>query len=132
MALKEWMISNPKISILCVSIIVTFISTIAHKYLTNQEHLKSLKERQKELQKELKSTKDPKIMSELNAEMLKLTGVMFKSSFRPIFVTLIPFLLLFAWLNGVYRPSMGSSWIWWYLGFSVVSSMILRKLMKVA
>ena len=132
MVLKEWMIANPKISILVVSLIVTFVSTIAHKYLTNQEHLKSLKARQKEIQKELKGNKDPKIMQELNAEMLKITGLMFKSSFRPIFVTLIPFLLLFVWLKGVYSPVMGNSWIWWYLGFSVVSSMILRKVLKVA
>ena len=132
MALKEWMIANPKLAILFVSIIVTFVSTLAHKYFTNQEHLRKLKERQKEIQKELKNTKDPTIMQELNSEMLKITGMMFKSSFRPIFVTLIPFLLLFAWLNSVFRPTMGGSWIWWYLGFSVVSSMILRKLLKVA
>ena len=132
MTISEVMIANPKISILFVSIIVTFLSTIAHKYLTNQKHLKELKTRQKELQKELRETKDPKIMKELNAEMMKIAGVMFKSSFRPVFVTLVPFLILFGWLRGIYTPVLGSSWIWWYLGFSVVSSMILRKMFKVA
>lgn len=132
MTLNEVMLSNPKLSIFIVSVIVTFVSTLAHKYLTNQEHLRSLKARQKEIQKELKNTKDPSVMQELNAEMLKITGVMFKSSFRPLFVTIIPFLILFAWLNSVYRPTLGTGWIWWYLGFSILSSIIIRKMMKVA
>jgi len=132
MTLTEMMIANSKISLLVVSVIVTFVSTVAHKWLTNQEHMKSLKKRQKEIQKELKGCKDECKMKELNSEMLKMTGVMMKASFKPMFVTIIPFLLLFMWLRGIYTPVMGSSWIWYYLGFSVVSSMILRKIMKVA
>ena len=91
-----------------------------------------MKARQKEIQKELKGCKDGKIMKELNSELMKLTGVMFKSSMKPMFVTIIPFLLLFWWLRGIYEPLMGSGWIWWYIGFSVVSSIIIRKIMKVA
>ena len=132
MGLSEVMIANPKTSIAVVSVIVTFIATLAHKWLTNQEHLKSLKARQKEIQKELRGCKDGKILKELNAELMKLAGVMFKSSMKPMFVTIIPFLLLFMWLRGVYTPVMGSSWIWWYIGFSVVASIILRKVLKVA
>ena len=119
-------------SIIVIGALVTFISTLITKWLTNQEHLKSLKKRQKEIQKELKNCKDGNIMKELNAEMLKLTGVMFKSSMKPMFVTIIPFLLLFVWLRGVYTPVMGSSWIWYYIGYSVVASIILRKILDVA
>ena len=132
MTLTEVMVANPKLSIAVFSVIVTFIATLAHKWLTNQEHLKSLKARQKEIQKELRGCKDGKLMKELNSELMKLTGVMFKSSMKPMFVTIIPFLLLFMWLRGVYTPVMGSSWIWWYIGFSVVASIILRKVLKVA
>ena len=42
------------------------------------------------------------------------------------------FFLKFAWLRGVYDPIMGGSWIWYYLGYSVVASVILRKALKVA
>ena len=56
---------------------------------------------------------------------------MFKSSMKPMFVTIIPFLLLFVWLRSVYDPVL-SSWIWYYIGFSVVASIILRKVMNVA
>jgi len=132
MTLTEMMMTNPKTSIIIFSVAVTLISTLVQKWLTNQEHLKSLKKRQKEIQKELKNCKDGNIMKELNAEMLKLTGVMFKSSMKPMFVTIIPFLLLFVWLRGVYTPVMGSSWIWYYIGYSVVASIILRKILDVA
>jgi len=129
----EWVASiNPKISIGIFSVVVTFISTLTQKWLTNQEHLKTLKNRQKEIQKELKGCKDGDVMKELNAELLKLTGIMFKSSMKPMFVTIIPFLILFYWLKGIYVPLMGTSWIWYYIGYSVVASMILRKIMKVA
>jgi uncharacterized membrane protein (DUF106 family) len=131
MTITEMMTANPKTALLIVSILVTFVSTIAHKWLTNQEHMKSLKKRQKEIQKELKGCKDECLMKELNSEMLKLTGVMMKSSFKPMFVTIIPFLLLFAWLRGIYTPIL-SGWIWYYLGFSVVASIILRKIMDVS
>ena len=132
MTITEMMIANPKISIAIFSIVVTSISMLVQKWLTNQEHLKSLKKRQKEIQKELKGCKDGKLMKELNAEMMKLTGVMFKSSMKPMFVTIIPFLILFSWLRGIYVPLLGNSWIWYYLGFSVASSMILRKVFKIA
>jgi len=132
MTLTEVMIANPKLSIAIVSVLVTLVATLAHKYLTDQTHMKNLKKRQKEIQKELRGCKDQKILKELNSELLKLTGVMMKSSFRPMFVTVIPFLILFWWLKGIYVPIMGNGWIWWYIGFSVVASIILRKVMKVA
>ena len=131
MTIIEMMIASPKISIGVFSIIVTFISTLVQKYFTDQEHLKALKKRQKEIQAELKKTKEPSLMQELNAEMLQLTGLMFKKSMKPMFVTLIPFLLLFTWLRGVYSPVL-DGWIWYYLGYSILSSIALRKILKVA
>ncbi len=132
MGLVDMINANPKMSLFVISLIVTFFSTLAHKWLTNQEHLKSLKSRQKELQKELKGCKDPNLLKELNRELMQLTGVMFKSSMKPMFVTIIPFLLLFTWLRGVYPPLIGSSWIWYYIGFGILTSGIVRKVLKVA
>ncbi len=132
MTFAEMMVANPKVSIAIFSIIVTTLSTLAQKWLTNQEHLKSLKKRQKEIQKELRGCKDQCLMKELNAEMMKITGVMFKSSMKPMFATIIPFLILFAWLRSIYVPVMGNGWIWYYIGYSVVASIVLRKVFKVA
>lgn len=124
--------SQPLASIIMLSIIVTFISTMSTKWLTNQEHLKSLKARQKEIQKELKNCKEDNLMKELQSEMLSITGTMMKSSFRPMLITLVPFLILFYWIRSVYTPLMGFSWFWWYLGTSIVASIILRKMLKMA
>jgi len=131
MAIVEVITNNPKISLAVFSMVVTFVSTLVQKKFTDQEHLKSLKKRQKEIQKEIKKSKDPSVMQELNAEMLQLTGVMFKSSMKPMFVTIIPFLILFSWLRSVYTPIL-SGWIWYYLGYSVLASIVLRKILKVA
>ena len=132
MTITEMMIANPKCSIAIFSIIVTLASTLVQKKFTDQEHLKSLKKRQKEIQAEIKKTKEPSVMQELNAEMLKLTGVMFKSSMKPMFVTIVPFLILFTWLRSIYVPVLGGGWIWYYLGYSVLASIVLRKVLKVA
>ena len=132
MTITEMMIGNPKVSIAVFSVIVTLVSTLVQKKFTDQEHLKSLKKRQKEIQKELKKTKEPSIMQELNAEMLQLTGLMFKSSMKPMFVTIIPFLILFTWLRSVYVPVLGGGWIWYYLMYSVLASIVMRKVLKVA
>lgn len=133
MAITEVMLASPKASIAVFSCVVTLISTLVQKHFTDQEHLKTLKKRQKEIKKEIKKAGDDvKLMQELNAEMLSLTGIMFKKSMKPMFVTMIPFLLLFTWLRGVYVPVMGNGWIWYYLGYSVLASIVLRKVLKVA
>lgn len=132
MTIVEMMVASPKVSIAVFSVIVTLISTLVQKHFTDQEHLKSLKKRQKEIQAEIKKTKEPSVMQELNAEMLQLTGVMFKKSMKPMFVTIIPFLILFTWLRSVYVPVLGGGWIWYYLGYSILASVVLRKVLKVA
>ena len=129
--ITEMLSVQPKISIAIFSVLVTLASTLVQKWLTNQEHLKTLKKRQKELQKEIKKTKDPTLLQGINKEMMEITMVMFKSSMKPMFVTIIPFIILFNWLKGVYVPIL-DNWIWYYLGYSIAASMIIRKVLKVA
>ncbi|MBT3643090.1 DUF106 domain-containing protein [archaeon] len=131
----EFINANPKVSLLMITIVVTFVSTLIHKWMTNQEHLKQLKIRQKEIQKELKGCKDENLLKELNLELMKLTGVMFKSSMRPMFVTIIPFFALFYWIRQMYIPLLGEGWGGWltyYFAFSIASSMVFRKVFKMA
>jgi uncharacterized membrane protein (DUF106 family) len=124
--------SSPYYTLIAASIVITFISTLVTKWLTDQEHLRQLKKRQKEIQEELKKCSGNECkMKELQSEMLEITGKMMKSSFKPMLVTFIPFLLLFYFLRSVYSPVLGN-WIWWYLGTSIASSIALRKLLKVA
>ena len=128
--IEEFIVSYPYYGLVIISFCMTFISTLVQKKFTDQAHLKHLKQRQKELQKELKKEKDENILKELNSEFLGLTSSMMKSSFKPIFITFIPFILVFWWLKGVYVPIL-PNWIWHYIGFSMVSSITLRKILKV-
>jgi len=131
MAIIELMQANPQISIVLLSVIVTLVSTFITKWFTNQAQLKQLKERQKEIQKELKNCKDECALKELQSEMLQITGTMMKSSFKPLLITMIPFLLLFYWVRSIFTPVLGFGWFWWYLGGSLVSGMIWRKILKI-
>ena len=135
MTLTEIVNVYPIVSLIIISVFVTLISTLVQKYLTDQKHMKAMRARQKELQKELKDCKDDGTkMKEIQVEMMKITGTMMKSSFKPMFITFIPFILLFTWIRGIYggEEPLLAGWFWYYFGFSIISSTTLRKLLKVA
>jgi uncharacterized membrane protein (DUF106 family) len=124
--------SYPMYSIIVLSLIVTLISTLVTMWLTNQEHLRNLKERQKQIQKDLKKCKPgDKLFEELQSEMLQITMTMMKSSFKPLLITFIPFILLLNWIRTIYTPIL-PGWIWYYIGASLVSSLAYRKIFKMA
>jgi uncharacterized membrane protein (DUF106 family) len=100
--------------------------------MTNQEHLKSLKDRQKQIQIDMKKCKPgEKLFDELQSEMLQISMIMMKSSFKPVLITFIPFILLFNWIKNIYTPLL-PRWIWYYLISSIVFSIIYRKVFKMA
>lgn len=122
----------PIYSLAVFSAVVTLVSTLVTKWLTNQEHLKSLKERQKQIQKDLKKCKPgEKLFEELQAEMIQISMTMMKSSFKPLLITFVPFILLLGWIRKTYTPIL-PGWIWYYLGISIVASLIYRKIFKMA
>jgi len=139
MTLTEVMIANPRTSIILISALATLVSSLLMKWFTNQEHLKSLKSRQKEIQKELKEHRKNGNISEmekLNKEMMELSLQLMKSSFsfKQILVTIIPFLILFSWIRGIYGGENGvlSTWFWWYLGTALILGSVYRKIFKMA
>lgn len=132
--LTQLMAEYPKSSIVVISLVVSLISTIITKYTTDQSMLRSIKERQKDIQKEIKEKKysptDKKYL-ELQNEILGLTGKMFKSSFKPLIITMIPFLLLFYFLRNIYVPLMGNAWLWYYIIPSILVGSFYKKVFKV-
>jgi uncharacterized membrane protein (DUF106 family) len=132
--ITQLMGENPKVSIVIVSLIVSLISTIVTKYTTDQAMMKNIKDRQKEIQKEIKENKyspsDKKYL-ELQNEILSLTGKMFKHSFKPLIITMVPFLMLFYWLRNIYVPLMGNSWLWYYIIPSILVGSLYRKIFKI-
>lgn len=132
MELMSLINSYPVYSIIVLSAIVTLISTLITMWLTNQEHLRGLKERQKQIQKDLKKCKPgDKLFEELQSEMLQITMTMMKSSFKPLLITFIPFLILLNWIRSNYQPIL-PGWLWYYIGASLVASLAYRKIFKMA
>ena len=127
---------NPLVSLLIFSLIVTLLSTLAYKFLTNQKEMKEAKEELKKMQSEMKLVKDdPSQMLEKQKQMWEKNLVLMKNSFKPVIYTFIPFLLVFFLLRESFEPlgkiAFGLSWFWIYLISSLVFNILLRKILKV-
>ncbi|MEK6907499.1 MAG: EMC3/TMCO1 family protein [Nanoarchaeota archaeon] len=127
---------NPAVSLLIISFILTFITTLIYKYTTDQQLMKSFKEESKKMQEEMKLLKDnPQKMMEKNKELMGKNMKMMRQSFKPLLYTFIPFAIIFFGLRNLYEPFgkilFGLSWIWIYILSSLIFNLILRKIMKV-
>jgi|TARA_Y100000310_G_C20554192_1_gene749680 uncharacterized membrane protein (DUF106 family) len=133
MILEELMIANPKISVVLISFLVTLAMTIVTKNFTDQTRMKELKAIQKEYQKTIKENKDDMdLQKRVQADIMKTSMELMKHSFRPLMVTFLPLILIFWWIRGVYlETAISTSWLWWYIGASLVSSIFLRKALDV-
>jgi len=126
------LIANPKTSIIIIAVLITFLTTLITKKVTNQNRMKELKKIQKACQIKLKDSKgDPIKMAEIQKEMMGCSMELMKHSFKPMIFTFIPLIILFWWIKGIYTGVL-SGWIWWYIGGGVISSIISRKVLDVA
>lgn len=128
---------SPLGGLILVCFLLTLLMTVAYKYLTDQELMKSLKQEIKDFQKEMKELKDnPSKMMEIQKKAMEKNMKYMMHSFKPMLFTFIPLIIIFGWLRNVYTTQTVSfigitSWFWIYIIFSVGFSMILRKLLKV-
>lgn len=130
MAITDIIQANPKISIIIISGFVSLFISLVNYFVLDKDKVKAGKEKQKKLQAEIKLHKDnPQKMMELNKEMMGHVGENFKHSFRPMLITLIPILVVFAWIRNVFTDVL-SGWIWWYLVSAIIFSMVFRKVFK--
>jgi uncharacterized membrane protein (DUF106 family) len=132
---KELLISYPRLSIIFLGIVVSLFITIVQKYFGNQKRMKELKKQQKDLQERMKEHQkngNHEKVLELQKEMFSQVGETFKHSLKPMLITFLPLIILFWWLRDIYNPVLGGWWIAYYIGGSLVSSIIFRKIFKVA
>ena len=124
--------NNPRLGIIILSFIVTLFITIVTHFMTDKKRMKEIKDKQKALRAEMKNHKDnPQKMMEINKEMMADMPEQMKHSFKPMIVTIIPLLILFRWLRATFAiTAISSTWIWWYIGSSMVFSITLRKIFK--
>jgi len=130
MPLTELIQSNPEISIVALAFLVSIAITLINYFMVDREKMKQIRQKQKQLREEMKKFKNnPEKVMEINKQMLEDMPEQLKMSFKPMLITLVPLLILFAWLKSTFAAtSIASTWIWWYIGASIVSSIVTRKL----
>ena len=127
----EIITANPKTSLIVISVFLTLVMTIVTKYVTNQNRMKELKDIQKACNIRLKENRnDPKVISEVNKQLMECSLELMKHSFKPMFYTFIPIIIIFWWIKNIFTPIL-EHWIWWYLGSAIIASIIFRKVFKV-
>ena len=133
MTLKEIIISNPKVSLVTISFLITLAMTLVTKYFTDQNKMKELKKIQKACQIKLKDNKgNLEEQKKIQKEMMACSMELMKHSFKPIIFTFIPLILIFWWVRGVFLETViADTWLWWYIGAALISSIFLRKVLNV-
>lgn len=123
---------------LFITLLITLLTTLIQKYATDQVALKQLRDDQKNIQQEMKQyTHDPSKVMELQKKQFENLPKTFELTMKPLILTAIPFILLIRWFTDVFKnlndPKFFGflSWIWFYILFSIIFNVILRKLLKV-
>ena len=134
MPLTNLISSNPTISIISISFLVTLAMTLFTKYFTDQNRMKELKKIQKACQIKLKDNKgNPEEQKKIQKEIKACSMELMKHSFKPMIFTFIPLIAIFWWVRGIFlETAIASTWLWWYIGAAIGSSIILRKVLDVA
>lgn len=129
---------NVTIGMLFTTAVITLVLTLFQKYGTDQEALREIKKEQKILQAQIKEFKDnPAKVMELNKKNLEFMPRTMELTMAPLLFTALPIILFFRWFNDYFMVHSVKilgflSWFWAYLIFSIIFSMIFRKLLKVA
>ena len=96
--------NNPVLTVFVISAAVSLLTVTAQKLLVDQDKMNEMQERSKTFNKELREAQasgDGKKVAKLQAqqmEMMQDQSEVMKMSFRPMIVTMIPILLIFAWM----------------------------------
>ena len=97
--------SNPALTVLIIAFIVSLITTVANKYLVDQDELNEQQAKMKEFNKKLRDAQkrgDGKEVSKLQAQQAEMMGdqtKMMTSQFKPMIVTFVPIILIFFWMR---------------------------------
>ena len=131
---------NNLVGLLIIVLALNFLLTLVHKYSTNQDALKRIKEESKVVREEMKEAQknqDQEKIAELSKKSMSFMKEQFEHSFGSITYTAVPLILFFRWFNDFFI-SIGDpklflifKWFGTYLIFSIVFSTIFRKLLKV-
>jgi uncharacterized membrane protein (DUF106 family) len=130
MGINDIIIANPRISIVVFAGIVSlFISFVNHLVL-DKDKVRTSKAKQKELRLKMKEHKhDTTKVMKYQKEMMSDSMENMKHSFKPMLITMLPILVVFYWIKGIFTGIL-EGWIWWYIISAIVFSLVFRKLFK--
>jgi len=102
--MNDFWVSSAGIIIFVIAIVLGIISSLITKYTMGKD-VKEIREKQKLINAELKEAikrNDIKRAKELQKELINSSLSSMKFSLKPMLITLVPFLLVFAWMAGEY------------------------------
>ena len=97
--------TNPALTVLIIAFIVSLITTIANKYLVDQDEMNEHQAKMKDLNKRMRDAQkrgDGKELAKIQAEqteMMKDQTAMMSNQFKPMLVTFVPIILIFFWMR---------------------------------
>lgn len=97
--------ANPALTVLIIAFIVSLLTTIANKYLVDQDAMNEHQAKMKEVNKRMRDAQkrgDGKELAKIQAEqteMMKDQTAMMSEQFKPMFVTFVPIILIFFWMR---------------------------------
>ncbi|MFP4402059.1 MAG: hypothetical protein ACLFPL_02410 [Candidatus Nanoarchaeia archaeon] len=135
---------NPFVDILIISIVAALFTTILNKYLTDQVAIKALRAEMKKKQKNMREMMktNPQKAQAMQGEIMKQNMDLMKQSFniKVIAITLLPLLYVFTEIRSAYAQydvimDVGLftfGWLGSYIVLTLIASIIIKKLLKVA
>jgi uncharacterized membrane protein (DUF106 family) len=124
-----------------LSIVLSMFVTLVYKFMTDQVLMRELKGQLKIHQKQMRDCRDnPTKMSEISKKSMSVNMKYMSQSMKPMLITLLPFLLIFHWLRGMFDGIIvlplsfwpgHLGWIGVYIIFSMVFTTVFRKLLNV-
>ena len=96
---------NPALTVLIIAFIVSLITTVANKYLVDQDELNAQQAEMKEFNAKLREAQkkgDGKEVAKLQAqqsELMQQQTAMMTNQFKPMIVTFVPIILIFFWMR---------------------------------
>lgn len=144
---------NVIFGVFVISIIVSAIIVFITAKVVDQKEMKEVKSRMAKYQEKIKEAQkrnDLKQAGKLQKEMMRDQGAMMSKSFKPMFYTMIPVILIFSWLshniqNGpddyiltlpltlikAGAPQIKLGWLGWYILCSIPASTLIKKIFKI-
>jgi len=91
---------DPLLAVALMSIVVALLISVIHKYTTDQNLMKRLKDEMKELQAEAKALRDhPEKAMAVQKQMMETNMKYMMQSMRATMFTLLPIIIIFGWMN---------------------------------